>query len=385
MELGEVVNVVIPEQKMDRQCPFAHKKPEPAKENELGGIGTKLGTNMAQGVGVNTSKPPIGADYTEGSEDFDPRDRKKGKVTYTKIEVDDETVSLDDGAEVPYPVTCAAHHLIPAQESLKGHPILAFMCTSWDKQDFRKAGKEAKAPVSDAKVWGNVAYNVNGCQNGVWLPGNYAVGAATGGIEAWKTRKGKRKTISNKQALENWEERLDLEPEEWIQLSRDPEEEEKPQARTLASALAEAVGPEYMLVGKNYHISKGSPKWGYVKGAMDAIGGQFHDRHEDYSRQVQNYLTKIYEVYEDMYNRSTRGERKCTKCQKALRPDKAKDSQVGPPYNIVTRLVNGSNFFKKFLLEKKKTQKLQWGGGGAGAKNKNIYTSKWVLEWMKKP
>jgi hypothetical protein len=383
VELGEVVNVAIPEQKMDRECPFAHKKPEPPKENELGGIGTKLGDNMRDGIGIHKSKPPIGADYVAGSKEPDPRDRKK-KLTYTLIEVDDERVELDDGTPVPYPVTCAAHHLIPAQESLKGHPVLTFMCTSWDEQDFRKGGKADKATVSDAKVWGNVAYNVNGCQNGVWLPGNYAVGAATGGIEAWKSRKSKRKGMSNKQAAENWEDALDLAPEAWAQLSADPEEDEKPQPGSLASALAEAVAPEYMLVGKNYHISTGNPKWGYVKGAMDGAGGQFHDRHGDYSRQVKKYLTKIYEVYEDMYNRSTKGKRRCQKCAKAERPDEAKDTQVGPPYNIVTRLKNGGEFFKKFLVEKKRAKKLQWGGGGAKAENKNIYTSKWVLEWMKK-
>jgi hypothetical protein len=381
VELGEVVNVAIPEQKMDRQCPFAHKKPEPPKQNELGGIGTKLGDNMRDGLGIHKSPPPVGADLTKGSKEPDPRNRKK-KLTYTLIEVDEETVALENGTPVPYPLTCAAHHLIPAQESLKGHPILTFMCTSWDKQDFRKGGKKDEKEVSDAKVWGNVAYNVNGCQNGVWLPGNYAVGGALGAIESWKSRKSKRKGISNKQAIENWEERLDLEPEAWAQLSVDPEEEEEPQS--LESALAEAVAPEYMLVGKNYHVSNGNPKWGYVKGAMDAAGGQFHDRHGDYSRQVKRYLTKIYEVYEDMYNRSTHGKRRCQKCQKAERPDEAKDTQVGPPYNIVTRLKNGGDFFKKFVVEKKRTKKLQWGGGGAKAENKNIYTSKWVLEWMKK-
>jgi hypothetical protein len=211
---------------------------------------------------------------------------------------------------------------------------------------------------------------VNGSHNGVWLPGNYAVGAGVGGVEIWKSRVRKRSTYSKRQAAENWGKALDLGTEPWTQLAKDPVEGEGPQPSSLASALAEAVGPEYMLVGNNYNIDKSNPKWAYVKAAMDASGGQFHDRHKQYSDEVLTYLNKIAEAYAEMYKRSTKKVENggCKECAEATRPDKAKASHVGPPYNIVTRLVAGSNFFKRFVHAKKVTAE-------------NIYTSKWVFAW----
>jgi hypothetical protein len=370
VQLGELVNVEMPEQDAEEQCPFSHKKPNPDEKNVLGGIGTDLGKNMAKGVGIHTKKPPVGADYTGSSTVLDPRDRKgKHKLTYLRIKVDDEEVTLENGDPVLYPVTCAAHHLVPAQESLKDHPILRYMCKNGEDQDFRSSGKLAEAPVSGSKVWGNVAYNVNGGQNGVWLPGNYAVGAAIGGVEIWKSRAKKRTTFTAKKAAANWEEAIDLTEAQWIQLSVDPEEDEE--APSLASAVAEASGPEYMLVGKNYSIDKRNPKWGYVKAAMDEAGGQFHDRHKQYSDEVQTYLKKINAVYNTRYDTSTEDpdDGGCKKCVEARRPAKAKADLVGPPYNIVTRLKDGSDFFRKFV----QTQKLT---------ATNIYTSEWVAAFM---
>jgi hypothetical protein len=124
-----------------------------------------------------------------------------------------------------------------------------------------------------------------------------------------------------------------------------------------------------MLAGDNYHISPGNPKWAYVKAAMDAIGGQFHDRHEPYSDEVKIYLTKIAVAYQKKYDHSTSKEGGCEECKKAARPDGAKEDLVGPPYELVSRLVAASNFFKKFVQTQTVT-------------SKNIYTSKWVKAWM---
>jgi len=369
LEIGELMSVLIPGQDVEAACPFAHKQPEVPEQNELGGIGTTLGKNMAEGKGVLTTATPAGGDYTEGEKDPDPRDRSD-KITFVVIKVGGETVLLA-GETLPYPVTCAAHHLIPAQESLKGHAILKFMCKYGDQQDFRSSGDAAPGKVAGSKVWGNVAYNVNGRQNGVWLPGNYAVGAGTGGVEIWKSRAtDKRKTYSNQEAAEKWISKLDLSPDEWKQLARpDPNEEEGPQPAALQQALTTAALPKYMLAGKNFHIDDSNPKWAYVKSAMDKVGGQFHDRHEAYSNEVKNYLTKIAEAYEVMYERSTQPQGGCEECAKAKRPAGAKASHVGPPYGIVKRLVSASDFFKRYVHAQIITAY-------------NIFTSKWVLAWM---
>jgi hypothetical protein len=376
VELGELVTVEIEEPMMDPKCPFSHEKPNPHEKNELGGIGSKLGDNMAKApkaIGVNTSKPPVGADYTAGSTEKDPRDRGAHKITYVFVTVNGERVTLDDG-DLPYPLTCAAHHLVPAQESLKEHDVLRFMCKDEEEQDFRSGAKEAKAAVEESMVWGNVAYNVNGCQNGVWLPGNYAVGAGIGGVEVWKSRATKRSTYTDKEAAENWERALDLGAEPWTQLSLDPKEVEGPQpGESLSTALKGAATRDFMLAGENYNIDPGNPKWGYVKAAMDAMGGQFHDRHEPYSDEVKTYLTKIFVAYQKKYDHSTKMEGGCDECKKAARPEGAKEELVGPPYDIVTRLVSAANFFKKFVQTESVTAR-------------NIYTSKWVKAWMdKKP
>lgn len=369
MELGEIVSVDVPGISPEDKCPFSHEKPNPKEKNELGGIGSKLGDNMAVGTGIHTSKPPTGGDYTKGNIEKDPRDRSgTEKLTHIFIKVNNETVTLQ-GAPLPYPLTCAAHHLIPAQESLKKHDILQFMCKDGESQDFRNSGGAEPAAVPDSKVWGNVAYNVNGCHNGVWLPGNYAVGAGTGGVEVWKSRVEKRGTYSNQQAADNWVKALDLGSDVWMPLSVDPKEKEGPQPGALGETLANAAISEYMLAGTNYKIDAGNPKWAYVKAAMTAASGQFHDRHEPYSKVVKNYLDKIAEHYQQMYDESIKKVGGCEDCKKAARPDGAKETLVGPPYGLVGRLLTASNFFKAFVGTKSVTAR-------------NIYTSKWVSAWI---
>ncbi len=365
MEIGELVSVAIPEQAADEQCPFSHEKPNPSEKNELGGIGTTLGDNLAAGKGVHKSKPPIGGDFTKCSAEPDPR-RGTPKLLGVHIRVKGQTVTFRD-KPLLYPLTCAAHHLIPAQEALKGNPILKYMCKDGESQDFRSSGGPEPAAVSGAKVWGNVAYNVNGGHNGVWLPGNYAVGAGAAGVEVWKNHASeKRKTFSDQQAGDNWARALDMSADEWRQNYEDPVEDEGPQK---ASGKLTASASIFMLAGANYHIDDGNPKWAYVKAAMNAAGGQFHDRHKPYSDEVSSYLKKIAEAYATMFDRSTDPKKPCKDCEDAQRPDGAKASLVGPPYGIVGRLITGGNFFKRYV----KTQSVT---------ARNIYTSKWVLAWM---
>jgi len=359
---------------LENECPFAHEPPEAILKTELGGVGTTLGDNMGKGIGVHTKAPPVGVDYTNADIDRDPRDRPgEAKLSSVQIQVKGETVMMA-GRPLDYPLTCAAHHLIPAQEALKEHPILQFMCKDGEDQDFMNNGKKAPAPAKNSKVWGNVGYNVNGGQNGVWLPGNYAVGAGTAGVEVWKNRASeKRRTYTDQQAADNWIKALDFSTDEWAQLYNDPEEQEdKLGGAKLAEALTSASLPQYMLAGKNFEIDEGNPKWAYVLAAMDASDGFFHDRHEEYSEQVKKYLGKIHEVYKARYDQSTNRKNPCPKCEKASRPDGAKESLVGPAYNIVNRLVCGSSFFKKYVKANQRKNAAI-----------NIYTSRWVLEYMK--
>jgi hypothetical protein len=363
VEVGELVAVELPGVEKDDECPFSHEKPNPTEKNELGGVGSKLAENLIGGIGINTSSPPTGTDYKTGTAVNDPRKRTVNPIKAVEITVDGEKVRIGKRALL-YPLTCAAHHLLPAQESLKGHPILKFMCKDGEKQDFMKSGKAAPATVKDSKVWGNVAYNVNGCQNGVWLPGNYAVGGGVGGVQLWMTKVvGKREAAANKL----WVEKLDLAADNWEPSQDDPQENEKP--TNLATLLAKAPYKNYALAGTNYHINDKNPKWAYVRAAMNAASGQFHDRHGDYSKVVKSYLDKVEKSYREMFKDSAKATGGCKKCRDATRPAKAKEGLLGPPYGIVGRLQTCSSFFKGYV-------------GTSMLISKVVFTSKWVQAFM---
>lgn len=66
---------------------------------------------------------------------------------------------VSGNAEFDY--TVAAHHLVPGNASLKPSTIVKYI--SKTKQHIQE----------------NIGYNVNGHHNGIWLPGSYAVRAAT--------------------------------------------------------------------------------------------------------------------------------------------------------------------------------------------------------------
>ena len=352
--------------------------------NELGGIGTKLGDSMRDGKGICHDSRK-GKAFASGDKEPDPRTRpKKDRIDTVTITVSGEVIRLGKkNRPLRYPVTCAAHHLIPAQESLKEHEILEYMCAKGKKQDFRNSKSPAPATVAGSKVWGNVAYNVNGCHNGVWLPGNYAVGGGTGGVDIWKSKVSARRKDST--GNQNWAEAVarHLTPADWDRGDDDDEEELKD---AFARALGKSKKKAFMLAGTNQEISAGNPKWAYVKAAMTAAGAQFHDRHEDYSNVVKDYLDKIAAVYKTRHTKSVKN---CTDCQKATRPADMTDKEIGPPYGIVGRLKTAADFFKGYLLavkgqlgvevevkvKKRKKKKVQTAS--------NIYTSGWVEAWFK--
>jgi len=377
VELGELVGVGVPNVAEDKKCPFSHDPLKGDEENELGGIGSKLAENMKVAKGICHESRPAG-EFRKGSEDPDPRDRKK-PVRDVVIEIDGEPIRLNDGSSDPllYPVTCAAHHLIPAQESLKGHPVLEFMCWNGKDQDFRSGKAKDPQPV-ESLLWGNVAYNVNGCQNGVWLPGNYAVGGGKGGVKIWAEEGETKKRGPAKNKL--WSEKVDLAADDWDSGDDDKEEEKVDAMTRLLNASSPA---DFMLSGTNYEISELNPKWAYVKASMDAIKAQFHDRHEDYSKEVKDYLDKVHAAYENMHAKFFDT---CKDCEKARKREKAKDDEVGPPFGILGRLNTGAEFFKRYLratgakLGAKKTKRAK-----KVTTAKNIFTSDWCAAWFLYP
>lgn len=366
MELGELVSPPLPEPEGETACPFEHEPVDGEVVNELGGVGSKLGDNMASGSGVRMGQ--------KGTQEPDPRTLG---VRSVQIVVAGRIVELETGP-LDYPLTCAAHHLIPAQESLKGHSILNFMCEKGQDQDFLSGKNKATGPVAGSLVWGSVGYNVNGSENGVWLPGNYAVGGGKAGVEIWKSKPtDKRTTYSDREAAENWKRALDQTEQGWTP-DADPNENEGPQGDSLVEALMKANMREYSLAGTNFDIKQNNPKWAYVLASMTTARGQFHDRHGAYSGEVKQYLTKVFNLFDQKYKDAKRASSKCQKCEDAKRPKKApKDKNlVGPPKTLITKLIAASAFFRKHLsppTPNGEKQKLTI---------RTIFTSEWVNSWM---
>jgi hypothetical protein len=319
-ELGEAVAVgIIDEDEVE--CPFDHSDEPPTVENDLIGVGTKLAQKMKSGKG--TFK------YDKYAEAFspvlNPKDRpdhpfvKKAKCV--KIVVEDESGTKHEHL---YPVSCAAHHCIPAQESLKESPLLAYMCK-------KGAGEPLKGGSYTAGVvWADVGYDVNGGHNGIFLPGSYAVSGRSG---FWT--------------------------------GKDDGDEDTSEDGPM-DAVADVAGADSpMLTGALNEVSFSNRKWLYVNQAVHKCPGQFHDRHVDYSTFVQSVLAKIHANYAQLEQQKIY-EGKCPDCKK--KADKAKELGAPTPFGLVSRLNKVSSRFMTFL--------------NGNTWRMNIYTSKWGRAYM---
>jgi hypothetical protein len=322
-ELGEPVAVGMIDAD-EVPCPFDHTEPQPPDvENDLIGVGSKLGQKLKSAKGTHLYAK-IKGDY-EVSPILNPKARSEHPFKRGNRPVKINVTEAEKTREHLYPVSCAAHHCIPAQESLKESQLLGFMCK-----------KGASEPVkdgsyADGQVWSDVGYDVNGSENGIWLPGSYAVGGGRGGMGVWAdTSDGDE---------DGPEDATDAIPD--------------PASNLLVGA------PDAMLL--NEHNSK----WQYVSQAVSLCPGQFHDRHVDYSAFVQSILKKIFENYLALLTESYLYE-KCPDCKK--RAEKFEKDGVPTPYGLVDRLNKASDNLKVYL------NGTTW--------RINIFTSKWGKAYM---
>lgn len=126
------------------------------------------------------------------------------------------------GIDRDLPVHTAAHHLIPGNASLKDSQLKPHL-------------------HQDGMATGNIGYDINNHQNGVWLPGNYALRGEDG--------------------LASW-------------------------------------GPE----GAGFVAKYSQPPEVYAFAAIRKFGRQFHDAHEDYSAFVTRTLDLLAKKLEDTEN-----------------------------------------------------------------------------------
>lgn len=156
MELAEPIAIGVVNEWRGK-CPFPHKKSEKV-ENDLTKDSKKLGTALDKGYSTRLW-------IVEGDE-YKPKKQQVLKVKYPRTEIftgrppnkhQAKVEFLDDGDEYA-PYSGAAHHLIPTYAS------------------FKKATRLMKYVKQGSIISGDIGYDVNGAQNGIWLPTSTAFG-----------------------------------------------------------------------------------------------------------------------------------------------------------------------------------------------------------------
>ena len=158
-QLGESVTVGMIDDN-ESPCPFDHTEPEPpAVDNDLIGIGSTLARRMKGGKSTLLYEPMV----RKVEEVLDPRHREghefkdKARVVKVPIAVRSPKKGQPDTVLHAYPVTCAAHHCIPAQESLKHSKLLAYMVKKGSTEKL-KDGKQFTIKDNNGNL---ISYNSN--------------------------------------------------------------------------------------------------------------------------------------------------------------------------------------------------------------------------------
>lgn len=287
-QLGELVAVGLIKELDDGECPFHEEEHRcDGIENDLVGDASVLGTNLDTGTAATstvrrTAKPDKG--YKRPYKEADP----------DNLDYEDREVQLFAGEESCwYPVGFQAHHLIPAKESLDKAGTL--------KKYIEKSG---------GKLCCNLGYDVNGNENGVWLPGKHPVDG--NGLNLWgsastslpdKEDVGRKKVVRGK-GSDKW-------------------------------SYTPLSGPRAGNPGAN---AGHNLKWQYVLASMKFLGSgkktkayggprQFHDRHPTYSKNVKSHLDTVGALLEKLSG-TKKKPASCPKCKK----DKGKRT---PPTSLL--------------------------------------------------
>lgn len=290
----------------DWDCPFDHDGPplrDDSIDNDLVGVGSTLGDNME--AGKSTLQYP-GAAPAE-------------KIPYPRKRAYPITIG-----EWRYAVTCAAHHLIPAQAALReAKGLLPYMISKHVAQPLKKQGSKT------GKLWSDIGYDVNGTQNGVWLPGSYGVSGSDG---FWTSAP-----------------------------SADDDDDEAVAAERRRTARSAKRNPGTAnLHGARHDVDPANKKYLYVFKSTRLFNAQFHDSHKPYSDLVLKSLIKVGEAYANA-ERHFITEAACDKCKERMKG--RADEGLPPPFGLGRRLNGISRRLNGYL------------SGSQG--HVQVYTSRW--------
>lgn len=305
METLESVAVAVLEKELaEEKCPFKESE-EGASDEEEEGIEEddadevqEEQANNGGTLGDNLSNRSPGKSGTVGGPC--PADDYLIQAPQKKYVV--SVPETDDVETGEYPVTLAAHHLIPGNAALGQSELYDFLGPK-GSGNLKKLGSVRTREDVDSgekkyEIKKHIGYNVNGCHNGAWLPGNYAIRQA-------KPKKKSRPAVPN-------------------------------------TSPAPGAGLNWGALGDEYD----DWKLNYVAAATEAADAQFHDTHEDYSRRVLKVLDKIAAAL-----KSHLAGGKCTCCSK---------EKIPPPFTVKNRLYASSHFLRNAVSGGATTWSAPW-------------------------
>jgi hypothetical protein len=340
-EMNELTAVAIIKG-LDEECPFDHDDTSEDKTNDLVGVGTTLGERMAQGKSTRLGES--GQAQTPA-----PIDDPKQLGLYQN----QKPIRLPEYTPELFPLTCAAHHIIPAQASLRDSNLIKWLVhgsISSQTKDGSGTGKLAK----------NVGYDVNGAQNGVWLPGPYALstdavrtemGLPTQPPPSGKKRVGPVEVLSKDMVDVAVLAAPNESPEAAL------EEEDTPPGGPSAA------GPGGALDMTNRSGTARAPKltkaptqctdpfparyqyyFLYTVSAMQKVGAQYHDAHVDYSKRVKEALDDL-EVMVDGFALGGL----CSKCKDKNKQRDESSTDFPTPAGLIGKLDHISSTLRGIL------------------------------------
>jgi hypothetical protein len=280
MQLGEAIAIGLLAAEMELRCPFSEPQPqkgasevedESPEDDDKDSNQTPEG-NSGKILGQNLLAGSAGREGTvEGPFPADAYNVKSPQVDTARTGLWIWVPPANDIGGGLQGFTVAAHHLIPGNASLRDSLLKAFMTRDQKVEVLTAKGAKQKS------IRQHIGYNVNGSHNGVWLPGNYFIRAHCQPFQGVKWSNSPKKGIS-------WGA---LESDDW-QLN-------------------------------------------YVAACAKVAGGQFHDSHDGYSKEVLKWLNKIASILSI---------HECDQCQHA---------EIDAPFFIKERLYKMSKYLRAQL------------------------------------
>ncbi len=274
------------------ECPFHETKHvcSPAVDNLREGDASTLGKNLHGGKERSCStvqRGPGTPDDVFNKVEWSP----DPELTYSESKREVQLVVGD--ADRIYPTAFSAHHLIPAGASLA------------------KADKLNRYMNSGSTICCNLGYDVNGNENGVWLPGLHAVNGK--GLDLWSSRVASRDLPDGEGAGS-------------VPVVKKVVREELETAEGAAVKSFDYKSIEGPLPGEEGAAAffADNMKWRYVQASMrflatvnhpDELGArQFHDSHPAFSELVLRRLSDVGNRLEQL--RGTAFDNSAAECEK---------------------------------------------------------------------